>query len=732
MKSTSEKRIFARVDPTDFVGRLSHVERLTELSKSTGGLVFLATPQAGASEILRHTYDLLFHQQHDVIPFYFEVRENDLTAQNMAMRFLCEFMLQTVAFRRGDPTIIDSAPELAEIADLAVPSDGYWIDRLVDNIFGDGRSNQSRSWIRNCLSSPLRAAANGAKSFVMIDNFHAARELDGGNALFEDICEIFGRGGVPFVLGGHRRALYAATTLETMAVEAFSFSDAGHLVERRAATLGVEINDQTRDLIAVQLAGNAGHISHLLISAAANAVELNTFENVEKVYTDEIFGGRICRDLDTVFDRVVPDDYAQERVLWLLRENMRAADGRVPTSYWKRHATRSGVDLDSVLSLFNHHEIVSVGSGSVDVDVSNVVLCDYLRGRGRLEIDREPRSLTVGEALAENVKRAPTLMARFYRQTAAIDLRSLLSAFDGSRISPAFIDYARFKEEFKGAGDEKILKSLKEDTETFELPQVVYVASTASFYPVLNELCDPERSATALGFGGKDEVAWLAAQLDSKLEATRELAEFWCDRLEMAAVNAEFDNFKLWLIAPEGFSPDAVEMLAQRGAYGSSRKQIDLLSVALNADISPSQKANADEYEIVVPMGEDTEMIAAHTVEDIAKRHHFPAKAINQIKTALVEACINASEHSLSPDRRIHQKFSVEPDKITITVTNRGLRLADKPESQPNMDESRRGWGLKLMKGLMDDVRIERTDDGTKITMVKQIERSVAADADAP
>jgi serine/threonine-protein kinase RsbW len=120
-------------------------------------------------------------------------------------------------------------------------------------------------------------------------------------------------------------------------------------------------------------------------------------------------------------------------------------------------------------------------------------------------------------------------------------------------------------------------------------------------------------------------------------------------------------------------------------------------------------------------MGENTEMIAAYTVEEIAKRHAFPAKAINQIKTALVEACINAAEHSLSPDRKIYQRFAIDDEKITITVSNRGLRLIDKATKEITPDEGRRGWGLKLMKGLMDEVTIEQVDDGTRVTMVKYL-----------
>ncbi len=237
-------------------------------------------------------------------------------------------------------------------------------------------------------------------------------------------------------------------------------------------------------------------------------------------------------------------------------------------------------------------------------------------------------------------------------------------------------------------------------------------------------MCDIERSAVALGFanaGKKEETAWIAAEIDSKLEASRELVEFWCDRLEMAALNCNFSRFKLWLITSEGFEPDAMDVLRNRNAYGSSRKQVEILTDILGTEIGPFNEKAFDEYEFVVPMGENTEMIAAHTVEEIAKRHAFPSKAINQIKTALVEACINAAEHSLSPDRKTRLKFAVDDDKITITVSNRGLRLADKTHNENVPEEGRRGWGLKLIRGLMDEVNIEQVDDGTRITMVKYL-----------
>jgi serine/threonine-protein kinase RsbW len=180
------------------------------------------------------------------------------------------------------------------------------------------------------------------------------------------------------------------------------------------------------------------------------------------------------------------------------------------------------------------------------------------------------------------------------------------------------------------------------------------------------------------------------------------------------------------LIASEGFSDKASELLNERGAFGSSRQQVELLTARLQAERAVGS-ASADEFEMVIPMSDDTELIAARTVEEIARRVNFKPEAINQIKTALVEACINAAEHSLSPDRKIYQRFVVEDDKLVVTVASRGLQPAQvAPQNGGNGDgepgaKSRRGWGLKLIRTLMDEVEFQRVDDGTQLRMTKYI-----------
>ena len=91
-----------------------------------------------------------------------------------------------------------------------------------------------------------------------------------------------------------------------------------------------------------------------------------------------------------------------------------------------------------------------------------------------------------------------------------------------------------------------------------------------------------------------------------------------------------------------------------------------------------------------------------------------------------IEACINASEHSFSPDRKIYQRFRVESDRLVITISSRGivppnLNGAKSGTEVKEASEERRGWGLKLIRTLMDEVEFERVDDGTSLRMTKYL-----------
>ena len=726
MDSTSRKeRILATT--ANFVGHTAEIERLLAHARGgprSNGIAILAPPSSGSSEMLRQIYDRLFDEQGPVIPFYFQVKHSDLTAVAAARRFMHEFLAQTIAFRANIPVIATASPGLAELTTLAGEKDADWVNAIVRGSQNEDGLDE-RSFIRVCLSSPLRAELDGSHVLVMVDDIENALSLDQGIAFLDDLLASFKHSTLPVVFCGRRRFLYGRTGFDQMAIEQLSFPEAGKVVENEAARLGVSLNDQTRDLIAVQLGCRPAHIAAFISSANEAGAELSSYSWTEQFYTDEIFGGRLCLHFDEIFDRTAPDRDLQMRLLRLLNETRGSERHRLPLAPWRDSLDTDDIHFRSLIDSLHFNEVLNADNANVAVDAGDVLLSDYIAYRNEIESDDRPRALVVGEAMAGNIKRAPALMAGFYRRNASLGLLELMRSFDGQQIAAALLDYNLFKNELKGLSREDALAAVNKGGSHVRLPKSVFAAHTSAYYPQLDEICDPERSVTAICMEDNREFAWIAAEVDSKLEAGQDIAEFWCDRLEMVAANCSFENYRIWLVAPEGFDPDAMASLKARGALGSSRSQAEMLRDLLADERTLNASPVSDVYEFIVPMGHDTEMIAAHTIEDIARRHDYPPKSINQIKTALVEACINASEHSLSLDRRIHQKFTVSDRKIEITVANRGVRLGENP-ALPAGESNRRGWGIRLIQSLMDEVDFEAADDGTVIRMVKYMSGSQA------
>jgi serine/threonine-protein kinase RsbW len=324
-------------------------------------------------------------------------------------------------------------------------------------------------------------------------------------------------------------------------------------------------------------------------------------------------------------------------------------------------------------------------------------------------------------------------MARHYKQIANAGLRDLISRFNTQRVPAVLFDYKTFANNYKGAEKETLVSGLAAETEFVKLPQTVHLASCSAFISDMRQICEEDHCLIAHTFeegtyADAQQVIWLAADIESKLEVDVEVARVWCERLENIANRLGFSRFQIWLLSNEGFSEEAVKLMDHRKAFSSSRQQLGLLASRLG-ETAPSPvvpTGSPDEFLMVVPMGEDNELIAANTAEQIAKRLTFRPEAINQIKTAIVEACINASEHSFSPDRKIYQRFRVESDRLVITISSRGivptnLNGANSGSGTKEAAEERRGWGLKLIRTLMDEVEFERVDDGTSLRMTKYL-----------
>lgn len=749
-KASPAKRILGRVAPENFIGRSEHLREITSLASLTSirrGLLVHAAPAAGASELLRQAYDKLFQQHGSASPIYFNFTRQDSNVAAAARRFLHTFLSQLIAHRRSDASFVNAPPALRDLVDLAVPSDYEWVERLVTTFERARESSDEHALVRLCFSAPVLAASRGARSVVMLDEIQNIEKLKGEVELGNEIAQVSMHGEAPFVLCGLRRGLLDELSggnaphrfdgFGTIHLEGLKETDARTLIERLSYTERVELNDETRDLIVQLFNGSPFYIASFMYAAHRDKVSLTSFLECQKIYVNELLGGRINRRFNSILEEIAPSITTRRALIRLLHEAATNAGGKSPVEAWRRRLELEPDALYPLIFALHVSELASFNATFMEIGTESLWR-DYLRANYRLQVSVEPRALVVADTLVETLKRAPQTMARHYRRAAALGLRELLARFDEQKVASSLLHYDRFSRIYRGIEAEEIELGIDAETDLIRLPQIIHAASCASFHPPMLQVCDEERCAVAHGFDATpytdaNEVVWLAAEIDSKLEAGRALTEVWCDRLTQIGYACGFKRFKLWLVAPEGFSAEASDLLNDRDAFSSSRRQLELLTARLSPETTDGREAATmqapDEFEMVIPMGSDTELIAAHTVEQIARRLNFQPEAINQIKTALIEACINAAEHSLSPDRKIYQRFRLESDRLVVTVSSRGIIAPSPTNAGTNGSEGReehngrRGWGLKLIRTLMDEVEFERVDDGTRLRMTKYLHR---------
>ncbi len=141
------------------------------------------------------------------------------------------------------------------------------------------------------------------------------------------------------------------------------------------------------------------------------------------------------------------------------------------------------------------------------------------------------------------------------------------------------------------------------------------------------------------------------------------------------------------------------------------------------------QKEQVVRFDMTLPMARDAELIVAQSLEQIGKNQNINQDAIGQLQIAVIEACINAIEHGRGMGNKVYVSVVVDEDQLEVSVESAGQEFIIQETGEPyrGQDTAKtagRGWGIKLIKRFVDQVKFEKTAYGTKIVLVKKIEKS--------
>ncbi len=129
------------------------------------------------------------------------------------------------------------------------------------------------------------------------------------------------------------------------------------------------------------------------------------------------------------------------------------------------------------------------------------------------------------------------------------------------------------------------------------------------------------------------------------------------------------------------------------------------------------------------------ERIAMACSASFAKIVGFLPERVEDLKTAVSEACLNAMEHGNKnhPEKKVFVKMSYKDGIFSVSVMDEGEGMEGRPETIEEPDivkkienmETPRGLGIFLIKQLVDQVEFNQmTDEGHMVRMCIRMKKT--------
>jgi serine/threonine-protein kinase RsbW len=95
-------------------------------------------------------------------------------------------------------------------------------------------------------------------------------------------------------------------------------------------------------------------------------------------------------------------------------------------------------------------------------------------------------------------------------------------------------------------------------------------------------------------------------------------------------------------------------------------------------------------------------------------------KLLHDLALVASEALTNALRYGKNAGTPVRLSYTLDSGGIVITVTDHGVGFDPDAVALPDFEENPEGgYGLYIMKTIMDDLRYERTLDGNNLILIK-------------
>jgi len=710
-----------------FFGRSDLIKRVcaaaTDLTHPPCGIILRGGRWTGKTEVLRRAHRDLFWEQGRVVPVYYQFREVS-RVDEFAEDFIKELIKQFIAFKRRDPRFAGTQLTLKKLR-LILSDEGLAeASGLITAHLEAKAGGETLALLHNALMVPdVLSRLTSSPAFLLLDDMgfsEGMRLHEGGPGLLKEIASVVKTSAFIASTGAGvaQQELAGEAYSETVTIDGLAGHDARAMIEELARGYDIPFEAEVVATVARRLGGNPFYIREFLRAVSrGHGKALKTLKGFASLYIREITSGAIGAALSGEFSACGHIGLRVMKAAIKAKTPLGITDIAETLGAAPMELERAAMDLES-------RGLIRVNLGSIQCS-SDPVVCDYIEYMCSTALLGKSPAETRTWMIRDVVKKGFSNFGRVDKDRFKKEVMATLEGFDGQDAPEAL-----FRVSQKGWAGEA-----SPDDKLMALPSVTGCFSAAAFEKFENGLPVVIAHGFAPGrFDASGEALWLVGVKGSRAPVNTGDVENFLRRSHI--LRREFRPARVirWVVGREGFSEEAILRLGSGGggvftSDSSALAALKKLSGPVRSGHDDDGPHLAREFEMVLPPGRNTELVGVRAAGEISSDMGFDEDSIGRIKTSVVEACINAFEHSGSPSSRVRLRFVAAPDMLTIYVSNSGLDFdgfmanSRGAEGAGNGMPHKRGWGLELMKGLMDEVRFETLDGGTRLVLVKYLRK---------